>query len=144
MIIDSGNTNNLVSIEVVEKLKLKTMKYPTPYKVSWLQKRHQLLVNEQCEVEFQLGKYKDKIVCDVMPMDVCHILVGIPWKYDRGVMHDGKRNTYKFRKDGVNHTLLPLQEEDALGKNTDPKTLLLGGKEYLNHIEENEVNVAVI
>ena len=129
MIIDSGSTNNLVSTKVVEKLKLKTMKHPTPYKVSWLQKGHQLLVNEQCEVEFQVGKYNDKIVCDVMPMDVCHILLGRPWKYDRGAMHDGKRNTYKFGKDGVNHTLLPLQEEDVPGKKTDPKTLLLRGKE---------------
>lgn len=116
------------------------MKHPTPYKVSWLQKGHQLLVNEQCEIEFQVGKYKDKIVCDVMPMDVCQVLLGRPWQYDRGAMHDGKRNTYKFGKDGVNHMLLPLQEEDVPGKNTDPKTLLLGGKEYLKQIEENEVN----
>ena len=36
LVIDSGNTNNLVSNEVVDKLKLKTMKHPTPYKVSWL------------------------------------------------------------------------------------------------------------
>ena len=93
MIIDSGSTDNLVSIEVVEKLKLKTMKHPTPYKVSWLQKGHQLLISEQCEVEFQVGKYKDKIVCDVMPMDVCHILLGRPWKYDKEAMHNGKRNT---------------------------------------------------
>lgn len=131
MIIDSGSTNNLVSIEVVEKLKMKTIKQPTPYKVSWLQKGHQLLVNEQCEVELQLGKYKNKIVCDVMPMDVCHILLGRPWKYDRGAMHDGKIDTYKFGKDGINHTLLPMEDEDASGKKTDPKTLLLGGKEYL-------------
>ena len=131
MIIDSGNTDNLVSTEVVEKLNLKTMKQTTSYKVSWLQNGHQLLVNEQCEVEFQLGKYKDKIVCDVMPMDVCHILLGRPWQYDRGAMFDGKRNTYKFGKDGVNNTLLPLQEEDVPGKKTDPKPLLLGGKEYL-------------
>eukprot|EP00253_Pinus_taeda_P029906 PITA_29906 len=51
MIIDSGSTNNLVSTEVVEKLKLKRMRHPTPYKVSWLQKGHQLFVNEKCEVE---------------------------------------------------------------------------------------------
>ena len=46
LVIDSGSTDNLVSIEVVEKLKLKAMKHPTPYKVSWLQKGHQLMVNE--------------------------------------------------------------------------------------------------
>ena len=125
MIIDSGSTDNLVSTEVVEKLKLKTMKHPTPYKVSWLQKGHQMLANEQCEVEFQVGKYKDKIVCDAMPMDVCHILLGRPQKYDRGAMHDGKRNTYKFGKDGVNHTLMPLQEEDVPGKKIDQKLYYL-------------------
>ena len=76
-----------------------------------------------------MGKYKDKIVCDVMPMAVCHIFLGRPWQYDRGAMHDGKRNTYKFGKDGVNHTSLPLQEEDVPGKKTYPKTLSLGGKE---------------
>eukprot|EP00253_Pinus_taeda_P030671 PITA_30671 len=144
MIIDSGNTDNLVSTEVVDKLKLKKIRHPTPYKVSWLQKGHKVLVNEQCEVELQLGKYKDKIVCDVMPMDVCHILLGRPWQYDRGAMHDGKRKTYKFGQDGVNHTLLPMKKEDASRKKTDPKTLLLGGKEYLQQIEENEVNFVVI
>ena len=127
MIIDSDSTDNLVSIEVVEKLKLKTKKHPTPYKVSWLQKGYQLVVNKQCEVELQLGKYKDKILCDVMPMDVCHILLGRPWQYDRGAMHDGKKNTYKFNKDGVNHTLLPIEEEDT-SKKSDPKALLLSGK----------------
>lgn len=144
MIIDSGKTNKFFSIEVVGKLKLKIMTLPTPYKVSWLQKGHQFLVNEQCEEELQLGKYKDKILCDVMPMDVCHIFLGRPWKYDRGAMHDGKINTYKFVKDGINHTLLPMGEEDALGKKIDPKTLLLGGEEYLQQIEENEVNFVLV
>ena len=66
LVIDSGSTDNLVSNEVVEKLNLKTMKYPTPYRVSWLQKGNQLIVNEQCELELQIGNYKDKVVCDVM------------------------------------------------------------------------------
>ena len=79
MVIDSGSTDNLVSIEVIEKLNLKTREHPTPYKVSWLQKGHQLIVKEQCELELQMGSYKDKIMCDVMPMDVCHILLGRPW-----------------------------------------------------------------
>ena len=55
------------------------MKHPIPYKVFWLQNGHQLLVSEQCEVELQIRNYKDTILCDVMPMDVCHILLGTPW-----------------------------------------------------------------
>eukprot|EP00253_Pinus_taeda_P013655 PITA_13655 len=75
----SGSTDNLVAIEMVEKLELKRVKHPTPYKVSCLQKGQQLLVDEQCEVEFQIGRYKGKVICDIMLMDVCHILLGRPW-----------------------------------------------------------------
>ena len=94
----------------MEKLKRKKFKHPTPYKVSWLQKNHQLLVNEKCETKLQLGKYKDKIVCDVMPMDVCHILLSVPWQYEKGAIHDGKKNTYEFHKDVIDHTLVLMKE----------------------------------
>jgi hypothetical protein len=76
VIIDNGSTNNLVSIEMVEKLELKTDAHPNPYKVSWLQKGHQLMVSQQCQVEFKIRGYMDEILCDVIPMDVCHILLG--------------------------------------------------------------------
>eukprot|EP00253_Pinus_taeda_P001971 PITA_01971 len=143
LIIDSRSTYNLVSIEMVEKLGLKRLKHPTPYKVSWLQKGHQLLVDEQCEVEFHIGKYQDKVVCDIMPMDVCHILLGRPWQYDRKVTHDGKTNCYKFVKDGVKHTLVPIKEEDT-AEASGTKALLMGGKRFVKQIEENEVNYAIV
>lgn len=143
VIIDSGSTDNLVATEMVEKLGLKRLKHPTPYKVSWLQKGHQLLVDEQCEVEFRIGKYHDTVVCDVMPMDVCHILLGRPWQYDRKVTHDGKTNCYKFTKDGVKHTLVPIKEEDT-AESSGTKALLLGGKQYIKQIGKNEINFAVV
>jgi len=46
-------------------------------------KGHQLIVNDQCEVKFHIGSYKDKILCDVMPIDVCHILLGRPRRYEK-------------------------------------------------------------
>eukprot|EP00253_Pinus_taeda_P018343 PITA_18343 len=113
LIIDSGSTDNLVAIEMVEKLGLKRLKHPTPYKVSWLQKGHQLLVDEQCEVEFHIGRYKDKVICEIMPMDVCHILLGRLWQYDRKVVHDGKTNCYKFVKDGIKLMSVPIKEEET-------------------------------
>eukprot|EP00253_Pinus_taeda_P016795 PITA_16795 len=143
LIIDNGSTDNLVAVEMVEKLGLKKLKHPTPYKVSWLQKRHQLLVDEQCEVEFQIGRYKDKILCDVMPMDVCHLLLGRPWQFDRSAVHDGKTNCYKFVKDGIKHTLVPIKEENT-AETSGVKALLMGGKEFVKQIEDSEINFAVI
>jgi hypothetical protein len=80
VIIDSGSTDNLVSTEMVEKLELETTAHPTPYKVSWLQKGHQVTVTQQCLVNFKIGGYRDEILCDVIPMDVCHVLLGRPWQ----------------------------------------------------------------
>lgn len=130
LIIDSGSMDNLVATEMVEKLGLKSLKHPTSYLVSWLQKGHQLLVDEQSEVEFHIARYKDKLTCDIMLMDVCHILLGRPWQYDRKVVHDGKTYYYKFVKDGDEHTFVPMKEEDTT-ETSGLEALLLGGKEFL-------------
>ena len=71
IVVDSGSTDNLVSTYVAEKINLKRTKHPIPYKVSWLKKGHQLLVNKQCEIDLQIGEYNNKLICDVIPMDVC-------------------------------------------------------------------------
>jgi hypothetical protein len=52
VIIDSGNIDNLVLVEMVENLGLKQIAHPTHYKVSWFQKGHQVLVDQQCLVNF--------------------------------------------------------------------------------------------
>jgi hypothetical protein len=33
VIVDSGSTDNLVSMEIVEKLELETIEHPSPYRV---------------------------------------------------------------------------------------------------------------
>lgn len=40
VIIDGGSINNLVSKEVIEKLKLPKKKHTIPYNISWLQNGH--------------------------------------------------------------------------------------------------------
>ena len=144
LIIDSGSTDNLVSTEMVEKLGLKRLKHPNPYRVSWLQKGHRLLVDEQNEVEFQIGKYKDKVVCDIMPMDVCHLLLGRPWKFDRKVTHDGVTNCYKLMKDGIKHTLVPIKEEEGAPKTSETRALLVSGKQFIRQVEDNKIGFAVV
>jgi hypothetical protein len=58
-------------------------------------------VNEQCKVEFQIGGYKYQVLCDVIPMDVFHGLLGIPWKYDMKVIYNGRENTFTLEKEGI-------------------------------------------
>ncbi|XP_059074805.1 uncharacterized protein LOC131874884 [Cryptomeria japonica] len=47
VLIDSGSTENFVSMEMVEKLKLKRIPHHYPYKVAWLTQGQQALVEEQ-------------------------------------------------------------------------------------------------
>jgi hypothetical protein len=111
--------------------------HPSPYKVSWLQKGHQVTVTKQCLVEFKIGGYNDKILCDVIPMDVCHILLGIPWQYDRNLIHDGRMNTYTLEKNGRTHMLLPIKDKEVKME-VRKIVLLMSGKELLTEVKKKE------
>jgi hypothetical protein len=50
-----------------------------------------------------------KVLCDVVPVDACHILLCKPMRFDRRTFHDGFKNTYSFVKDGTKITLTPLR-----------------------------------
>lgn len=55
MIMDGGNTDNLVAEEMVQKLGLKRVRHPYPYRIGWLQGEHSWEVREQCLVDFHIG-----------------------------------------------------------------------------------------
>jgi hypothetical protein len=144
VIIDSGSIDNLVSIDIVGKLEMEMTVHSTPYKVSWLQKGHQVIVTKQCFVEFRIEGYRDEILCNVIPMDVCHVFLGIPWKYDMNVMHDGRKNTYTLDKNGRTHMLLPI-EEKKVKEEANTIILLMGGKELLREVKkEQKVQFVVV
>jgi hypothetical protein len=137
VIVESGSKDNLVSTNMVEKLELEMIKHPSPYRVSWLQKGHKVNVTKQCLVEFRIGGYRDEILCDVIPMDVCHLLLGRPWQYDRNVIHDGRKNTYTLEKNGRTHMLLSIKDKEVKPeiRNT---ILLMNGKELLIEVKKKE------
>jgi hypothetical protein len=108
MIIDGGSCTNVASTTLVEKLNFPTLKHPMPYKLKWLNDCGEIKVTKQVLISFSIGKYKDEVLCDVVPMHVGHILLGRPWQFDRKAIHDGFKNRYSFVKDSRTVTLVPL------------------------------------
>ncbi|KAH9724609.1 Endonuclease [Citrus sinensis] len=127
MIIDGGTCTNVASTSLVEKLNLKTLKHPRPYKLQWLNNCAEVKVNKQVLVSFSIGRYKDEVLCDVVPMHAGHILLGRPWQYDRHVTHDGYLNRYSFVMNKRQITLIPLtprqvyEDQMSIHKESDTK-----------------------
>ncbi|KNH03669.1 hypothetical protein BRCH_02722c [Candidatus Burkholderia brachyanthoides] len=107
MIIDSGSSTNIVSTLLVEKLRLPTIKHPNPYRLQWLSDRGEVKVISQAKLTFTIGKYSEEVTCHVVPMEAGHLLLGRPWEYDRGAIHDGKSNKYSFTFKNRKITFLP-------------------------------------
>jgi hypothetical protein len=120
----------MVSIEMAKTLKFPRIEHDTPYKVSWLNEGQYFLVNEQNWVALNIGGYKDIVICDILPMDVCHFFLGRPLKFDRNAWYDGRRNNYEINKDGISFTLTPLQEDDK-GKIQETNVMMFGRKEFI-------------
>ena len=108
VIIDGGSCTNVASTTMVEKLGMPTCKHPRPYKLQWLNDSGEVRVNKQVLVAFSIGKYEDEVLCDVVPMQAGHLLLGRPWQFDRKVQHDGFTNKYSFVRNQRTVTLVPL------------------------------------
>ncbi|KAG7588690.1 Reverse transcriptase domain [Arabidopsis suecica] len=113
LIIDGGSCTNVASETMVEKLGLKVMKHPKPYKLQWLNEDGEMSVNRQVKVPLSIGKYEDEILCDILPMDASHILLGRPWQSDRRVMHDGFTNRQIFEFKGRKTILAPMTPHEV-------------------------------
>ena len=96
LIVDSGSCCNCCSTRMVEKLNLQVVPHPKPYKLQWINESRELSVDKQVEVKFSIGNYKDKVLCDVVPMESCHILLGRPWHFDKKTLHNGLTNEITF------------------------------------------------
>ncbi|XP_070018272.1 uncharacterized protein [Nicotiana sylvestris] len=103
-------------------------------------------------VSFKNGRYADEILCDIVPMQACHILLGHPWQYDRSAFHDGRKNRYSLEHNGKKYILAPLtpsqvyedqkRMKESMGKHVEGSKRETKGKEkeekYEVRCEERE------
>ncbi|XP_013614596.1 PREDICTED: uncharacterized protein LOC106320785 [Brassica oleracea var. oleracea] len=146
-VIDSGSCENVIAADAVTKLKIQDEPHPYPYKLSWLQQNHDLVVTRRALVSFSSGpSYKDQVYCDIAPMDACHLLLGRPWESDRRILHDGFLNTYSFILS--NHKFILKPSSPDITTNTTAKTanpvLFLRKTPFISAMHETVMVLAVI
>ncbi|RDX74380.1 hypothetical protein CR513_45881, partial [Mucuna pruriens] len=112
MIIDGGNCVNVGRERLVKKLALPTTVHPRQYRLQWLSEKGELFVDKQVKVTFTLGGYEDKVVCDVVPTEATHLLLGRPLQFDK-VIHDGVTNRFTFIHMGKRIVLKPLSPREV-------------------------------
>lgn len=127
-LMDSGSQINFVSQSLVFFLNLPTKRCTEPYNASWVTQDCKTPITRSCLVEFLIGRqYKDKIWCDVIPMDMCHVLLGWPWQWERNILYWGGENVYELK---VNSQLIKLYPQI---KNTKQERLSTVMKEVTSY-----------
>jgi len=92
----------------MEKLALTTNPHPKPYTLKWINNDGGIVVKEQVNVPIFIGSYEENVICDVIPIDIGHIIIGSPWQYDHKYIHDGYTNKISFTEQGSKIILIPL------------------------------------
>jgi hypothetical protein len=80
--------------------------------MQWINGVGKLKVTHRVKVPFAVDGYTDKVECDVLPLHVCHLLLGRPWQHDVNALHHGRTNRYTFMHKGEFYTLLPKEGKD--------------------------------
>ncbi|KAK1601966.1 hypothetical protein QYE76_027071 [Lolium multiflorum] len=117
VIIDGGSCHNLASTELCTKLNLPLRKHPHPYHVQWLSDNGNVKIQHTVTISFKIGAYEDTVDCDVVPMTVCHMLLGRPWQYDKKANHDGYTNAYSFKVNDKTYILRPMTPSQVIADN---------------------------
>ena len=107
--IDSFCTN-LISEYAVTQLGLKVENHPYPYKLNYC--NEEFRVTKQVWVAISSGYFKDIVLCDVVPMDDCHICLGESWRYLNKAVYDPIRDIYRINS-GRKLALSPLSKEQV-------------------------------
>jgi hypothetical protein len=113
-IVDNGSQKNLISAEVIEQLGLSTTPHPQPYNIGWLRQGRDLHVSQQCRLSYGIQPFKDEVLCDVSPLDVCDVLLGQPYMWRHHVVYDSRPRSvivtlggHLYRIPEVDPTIVP-------------------------------------
>ncbi|CAL9216613.1 unnamed protein product [Arabidopsis halleri] len=109
-----------------------TCTHPSPYHLGWLKRGLEFRISRRVKILFSVGTdYHTKLYCDVVLMDVGHVILGRPWQFHHRVCHNGYTNTYSFIFRDRYVTLAPSRDhagvlnEDLLSSKSTKREILI-------------------
>eukprot|EP00253_Pinus_taeda_P020830 PITA_20830 len=103
-LFDSGSQVNLISEAIVKKLGLLTTSHNKPYPLGWVCDKAKLQVTRQCKLRFSFGlAFVDDVGLDIVPLDICGIVLGNPYLCNRKAIFYRAENKYQLVKDGMEY-----------------------------------------
>jgi len=124
----------LISESFVKKFGLKTNNHPKPYPLGWLKEKSQIHVTKQCRLKFSItSNYIDEVDLDMISLDICGIVLGSPYLYDRDVLFYRKEHMYHLIKDGIKYIVRAHKTQNHLNKinANQMKHLISSSKRYI-------------
>jgi hypothetical protein len=89
-IVDRGSQKNLISTKVIKQLDLPMTLHPQPYTFGWLCQGRDLCVSQLCRLPYDIKPFKDEVLCDIYPLEVCDVLLGKPYLWKRHVVYESR------------------------------------------------------
>jgi hypothetical protein len=75
-IVNSESKRNLISTEVIKRLDLLITLHSQNYTIDWILQGRDLHVSQQCRLPYNIKPFKEKVLCDISPLEVCDVVLG--------------------------------------------------------------------
>jgi hypothetical protein len=101
-LVDSGSQVNLISEQVVQNLGLETRPHLRPYPLGWICENDKVQETKKCKLWFEItSSFIDEVESDVVPLDICEMVLGSPYLYDGKAIFYREQNKYHIFKDVI-------------------------------------------
>jgi hypothetical protein len=85
-------------------MSLERKSHPKPYPLGWVWDKEKINVSKQCRVRFSItSKLVDEVYLDVVSLDICGIVLGSPYLYERKAVFFHNEKKYYLTKGGVEY-----------------------------------------
>jgi hypothetical protein len=83
-LFDSGSQDKLIAVDLVNNIISEVHDHPISYPSESVSKDAKIKIMKQCKIKFVVSvDFIDEVELDVVPLDICGVVFGIPYMYVR-------------------------------------------------------------